>query len=292
MSETVVMFPGQGVQEAGMGRELFDEYPDLTAEADEILGYSVRRLCHDNPDGLLDDTLYTQPAVYVVNALEYRHWRGTAGEPDGALGHSLGEYNALEAAGALTFGTGLRLVQARAQLTGAVRGAMTVVLGLDEERIRHVLAANHHEDVEIVNFNTPTQLVLAGPPDSIGAAEVALDAAGAASVRRLAVSGPFHSSHMARAATEFAARFRHIGVEEPRFPVIANLTARPHRREEIMRSLAAHIDHPVRWADSIRWILERHPRATFEAMGKARILIRMLKRIRSELSLTAGSARG
>lgn len=130
---TVVMFPGQGAQRVGMGGDLFAEFPDLTEQADEVLGRSIRDLCLEDRDGLLDDTRHTQLAVFVVNALAFRRLRASEGEPDLVLGHSLGEYNALEAAGSIDFLSALRLVKARAELTGRIKGAMTAVLGMSEE---------------------------------------------------------------------------------------------------------------------------------------------------------------
>jgi malonyl CoA-acyl carrier protein transacylase len=281
---TAVIFPGQGVQRVGMGAGLFERFPDLTAEADEILGYSVQRLCIENHDGLLDDTRYTQPAVFVVNALSYRSWLQENEEPDLALGHSLGEFNALEAGGAFDFAAGLRLVQARARLTARIPGGMTAVLGMSEGEVRRTLFSSHRDDVEIVNFNAPTQLVLAGPLQSLACAEEALRIAGAFDIRRLAVSGPFHSSYMADVAVEFGVWSEAEPITGPRFPVLANRTAQPHRASEIRRTMAEHIDHPVLWHASIVWILEHHPEARIVETGEPGILTRMVRRIRPDLS--------
>jgi trans-AT polyketide synthase/acyltransferase/oxidoreductase domain-containing protein len=278
------MFSGQGAQKVGMGRDLFAQFPDLVDQADEILGYSVRELCLEDPDGLLGDTRYTQPAVFTVNAMAYRRWRESGGEPDLALGHSLGEYNALEAAGSIDFCTALRLLKARAQLTGGISGAMTAVLGMPEGEIRGTLTRCHRLDVEIVNFNSPTQLVLAGPEESVARAEEALCGAGAFDIRRLSVSGPFHSSYMAPAAERFAALIAGADISPPRFPVIANRTARPHEPGRIAGRLAEHIDHPVLWHASLLWILEQDPDARFVEVGESGILTRMLRRIRPDRS--------
>jgi malonyl CoA-acyl carrier protein transacylase len=277
---TVVMFPGQGVQRVGMGHELFDDFADLEAAASDMLGYSMRRLCLEDPHHQLNDTRYTQSAVYVVNALAYRRWRATAPEPDLALGHSLGEYNALEAAGAIGFLDGLRLVHSRARITSQIRGGMTAVLGLLEGKVRRVLTSGHHDDVEIANINAPTQFVLAGPDASLGPAEAALTAAGAFDIRRLAVGGPFHSSHMATVAAEFAAVAAGTSIKPATFPVIANRTARPHRVDRIARTLVEHVHHPVLWHESLMWIIEQDPLAEFVEIGDAGILTRMVRRLR------------
>ena len=139
---TVFMFPGQGSQSLGMGGELFDRYPDLVAEADAILGYSVKELCLENPDRQLNSTDYTQPALYIVNAMSFR--AKTEDEdvtPDFVIGHSLGEYSALYAAGAFDFATGLRLVQKRgALMSEATGGGMAAILGMDGDAVAGALA--------------------------------------------------------------------------------------------------------------------------------------------------------
>lgn len=281
---TVAMFPGQGAQRVGMGRDLFAEFPDLTEQADEVLGRSIRDLCLEDRDGLLDDTRYTQLAVFAVNALAFRRWRASEGDPDVVLGHSLGEYNALEAAGSIDFPSALRLIKARAELTGRIKGAMTAVLGMSEERIRATLAESDRLDVEIVNSNSPTQLVLAGPEASVGQAEEALRGAGAFDIRRLPISGPFHSRYMEPAAAQFAAQIGDVDIVPPRFPVIANGTARPHAPDQIARGLARHIHQPVLWHASLVWILEQYPDAQFIEIGDSGILTRMIRRIRPTLT--------
>src|SRR5689334_7726732 len=134
-----------------MGEGHFDRFPDLTAQADGILGYSVARLCLDDPDGRHADTRYTQPALFVVNALAHRDWsRQHDVEPDFLAGHSLGEYNALEAAGVFDFATGLRLVRRRAELMALARGGgMAVVAGLDADGVAGVLARRGYDDIDL-----------------------------------------------------------------------------------------------------------------------------------------------
>src|SRR5579872_3879272 len=153
---TACLFPGQGSQTKGMGAALFDRFPDWTADADCILGYSIRDLCVNDPRGELGTTAFTQPALFVVNAMTYRA-RIEDGKPVPAFfaGHSLGEYNALAAAGAFAFEDGVRMVQRRGALMGRVTGGgMAAVIGLDPDRIREVLAgAEPGSRVDVANFN-------------------------------------------------------------------------------------------------------------------------------------------
>jgi trans-AT polyketide synthase/acyltransferase/oxidoreductase domain-containing protein len=277
----VLLFPGQGSQQPGMGRALFDEFPELVEQANEALGWDVRELCLDNPDGRLGDTRYTQPTVYVVSALKHRSMRDSAGRafPDVALGNSLGEFNALEAAGVFTFAEGLRLVTERAALSGAVSGAMCVVQGMPEDRVRQILVEAGLEAVDLVNLNTPQQFVLAGPEASIDATEVALTAGGAIDVRRLAISGPFHSRYMSPVVDRWEQVLATVEFRDPAFPVVANRSARPYRPGDHRQMLTEHLYMPVRWHESIRWVIANYPDVTFWETGERGFLLRMLRQI-------------
>ncbi|MET8885153.1 MULTISPECIES: ACP S-malonyltransferase [Streptomyces] len=278
---TVHMFAGQGAQRAGMGAELFERYPRLTQEADAVVGYSLRDLClTGGPDGRLDDTRYTQPAMYVVNALAHRALTEESGPPDVVLGHSLGEYNALEAAGVFGFAEGLGLVVARAAAMAAVTGGgMSVVVGFKETALRFLLHRSGFTGVHLANLNAPDQLVLAGPRDDLDMMELILEDAGARLARRLPVSGPFHSPHMTPAARELEPLLRRAELRPPNAPVVANRTARPHRAEELARTLVEQIDHPVRWSESVEHLLDRWPDARFVEVGGGTTLTGMVRRI-------------
>jgi malonyl CoA-acyl carrier protein transacylase len=286
----VLLFPGQGSQRAGMGRELFDRWPGLVTSADDVLGYSVRRVCLEDPEGVLDQTRYTQPLRYVVNALAYREYLHHHGPPDLALGHSLGEYNALEAAGAFTFEDGLRLVVARAegmaQITG---GGMTAVLGFTETKLRFLLQRAGFGTIDLANLNTPTQSVLAGPVTELEEMEPILEDLGASAVRRLPVSGPFHSRYMRPAAEWFAPLAVATRFAPLRFPVVANRTARPHDEATLAATLSEQVDHPVRWADSIKEV--DGPDVTFAEVGGGTVLTSMVRQIRRPARQETGSGR-
>ncbi|MET9323427.1 ACP S-malonyltransferase [Streptomyces sp. NPDC003038] len=279
----VFMFPGQGTQRPGMGRALLDRYPDRVAEADELLGRSVRTLCLDTPAEELSRTELTQPAVYVVNALAYRAVREEAPEPDVAIGHSLGEYNALHAAGVFGFAEGLRLVLARARAMARITdGGMAAVVGMDEAVIRLLLRRAGLEAVEVANHNTADQTIIAGPLAKLETARSMLQASGAKAVRRLEVSGPFHTRHMTPAADEFRPAATGAALRAPRFPVIANRTALPYPAAGTAEVLTEQIDHPVLWRQTVEGLLAADPAADFHEMGDSQVLTRLLKAVRSE----------
>ncbi|MFI1030617.1 ACP S-malonyltransferase [Streptomyces sp. NPDC020951] len=274
------MFPGQGSQHRGMGGELFARFPDLTAQADDVLGYSIAQLCLSDPDGRLGDTRYTQPAMYVVNALAHRDWSERHDSPpDFLAGHSLGEYNALEAAGVFDFATGLRLVRRRAELMArATGGGMAVVIGLGADDLADVLACRGGDDIDIANHNTADQLVISGPAESIARVGPHLSAAGA-DCRTLPVSGAFHSRYMRDAADAFAGFVAGVELAPPRIPVIANTTAAPHH-QDIGAELARQIAAPVRWADSVRRLLDAGVN-DFQQVGPGTAVIGMVRAVRA-----------
>lgn len=282
MSKVTFAFPGQGAQKRGMlTEEMAKAFPDLIRAANDILGYSLLKLC--GPDGgrSLDRTEFTQPALFVVNALSHlQRIRQTGREPDFAIGHSLGEYNALFAAGAFDFETGLKLVQGRGQAMSRVTGgAMAVVIGLPAERISRLIDENGLA-IDLANLNAPLQTTLAGLSAEIERARPIFDEAGAQWMM-LNVSGPFHSRHMKAAAEEYRAFLSRFSLREPRFPVISNVTAAPHTQARMADDLARHLTEPVRWCDGIRHLL-RVGCEVFEEIGPARILSPLIRDIRQD----------
>ncbi len=162
------VFPGQGSQFKGMGAGLFDEFQDLTRQADDILGYSIEELCLEDPNHQLGKTQITQPALYTVSALSYlKKMKESGREPDYAAGHSLGEYNALFAAGRFDFETGLRLVKKRGAHEQGGSGGMAAVLGFTAEQVKEVLSDYHLTGIDIANHNSPSQIVIAGTKQDI-----------------------------------------------------------------------------------------------------------------------------
>ena len=276
----VLAFPGQGSQYRGMGKELFEKYPDLTAKASDLLGYDIVELCLSDPRRELAKTQYTQPAMFVVNALRYYAIQDNQ-RFDYFIGHSLGEYNALLAAGAFDFETGLRLVQKRGALMAAASGGgMAAVLGVDVARLESFLADNDFDDIDVANHNTPTQLVVSGPQNSINRLLKKL-MENEFKVVPLYVSAPFHSRYMSAAAEEFASFLSGFTFHSLKTPVISNVTARPYgAADSIAGLLARQIAAPVQWIDSIRYLMGQGVDDYREADGK--MLTRMIDEIRRD----------
>lgn len=282
----IVLFPGQGSQSKGMGAELFERYADWTREADTVLGYSIRELCVDDPRGELGLTQFTQPALFIVNALMYRARQDDGGaKPDFVAGHSLGEYNALLAAGCFDFATGVRLVKERGALMGRVSGGgMSAVIGLEPEKIQSVLFESEEgRRVDVANFNSFEQTVIAGPKADLDAVKPALEAAGARMVIPLNVSAPFHSRYMREAQNEFEGFLKGFEFKAPAIPVISNVRARPYEGDMVRGTLAEQIGNSVRWLDSMLYLMEQ-PDPTFEEVGPGQVLSKLLKQIQKKKS--------
>ncbi|MFF3781143.1 ACP S-malonyltransferase [Streptomyces sp. NPDC001933] len=278
-----ILFPGQGSQSRGMGGELFGQFSELTAEADSILGYSVQRLCQgQDPDRSLDATQFTQPALFVVNALSYLARVQTGSyRADYFAGHSLGEYNALFAAGAFDFATGLRLVRKRGELMARTAdGGMAAVVGLSEPAVRAVLAAPGLTEIDLANFNGGDQIVVSGPREAVECSRQAFLDAGAKACIVLRVSGAFHSRHMAPARRDFEEFLGGFGFQPLTTPVVANVTARPHAEGTIRAALAEQLVRPVRWEQTVRYLLSAGE-AEFEEVGPGTVLTGLVKKIRA-----------
>lgn len=277
---SVWAFPGQGSQRKGMGGDLFDRHSHLVRRADEVLGYSLRRLCLEDPDGVLGQTRYTQPALFAVSALTFIEKRD-AGEalPTMFAGHSLGEFSALFAAGAFDFETGIALVDKRGRLmTDAPRGAMAAVIDLDQERVASLIAASPFDRIDLANINAADQIVISGDYDQIAACETLFTNAGGRFIR-LNVSAAFHSRFMRDVEREYAGFLAGFDLKPLEHPVIANRTARPYPKTGYLDLISEQISHPVRWYESISWLLA-HGLETFAEVGPGNVLSGLYAKIR------------
>ena len=267
-----------------MGAALFDRFPDWTHSADDVLGYSIRELCVEDPRAELGLTQFTQPALYVVNALTYRARTEDGGTAPAYLaGHSLGEYNALQAAGVFDFATGLAMVKRRGALMGQVSGGgMAAVIGMPPDKIQELLqTSDAGRTLDVANFNSFDQTVIAGPVDAINAVKPEFEAAGIKLFVPLKVSAPFHSRYMKAPEAEFSGFLEGFTFGAPTIPVIANATAKPYDPAQVRSTLASQIGSPVRWLDSVLYLLDQGV-VDFQETGPGNVLSKLITQIKKK----------
>ncbi|MCW3466238.1 ACP S-malonyltransferase [Chitinophaga nivalis] len=269
------LFPGQGSQRAGMGGSLFAAYDQLSTTASRILGYDIATRCLHDPDKSLNDTLYTQPALYVVGALMYLDKTAEENPPDYMLGHSLGEYVALFAAGAFSFETGLELVKKRAEIMSGVKhGGMAAVVGLTMDQVLEVLHKYDYRHIDIANYNSREQVVISGLKEEVLAAQADFQANGARLYFPLNVSGAFHSRYMAAATEAFRSFLTSYHFQPLQRPVIANVTARPYDQHNVAALLVEQLTNPVKWYESISFLRSAGVH-TFTEVGPGNVLTKL-----------------
>ena len=293
-----LLFPGQGSQYAGMGRDLYESLPAAHAvfdEADDVLGFRLSQLCFEGPESELTLTHNAQPAILTHSVAVWRCIQDAIETDRIAAGHSLGEFSAYVAAGAMEFADALRTVRRRGELmlhSGEARpGTMAAVLGLDDDAVRAVCAEASGADGECVaaNFNAPGQTVISGDVAAVDRAIELAKTAGARRAIRLNVSGAFHSPLMQVAESGLAEQLAGITIREPAFPVVSNVTAEPVRESAVARELLRkQLTSPVRWTDGIRKMVECGA-TRFVESGPGNVLTGLLKRIDKE---RAGQAVG
>lgn len=282
-----MVFPGQGSQSVGMleGYGESAEVREVLATASAALGQDIGKLIAEGPAEELNRTVNTQPVMLTAGYAAYRVWRAEGGpEPDMVAGHSLGEYTALVAAGAIDFAAALPLVRFRAQaMQEAVpqgEGAMAAVLGLDDEAVRAACTeAAEGQVVEPVNFNAPSQVVIAGHAGAVQRAMAAAKARGAKRTVLLPVSAPFHSSLLAPAAARLREVLAGVAVRAPRIPVLHNVDVKSYGEPERIRdALVRQANHPVRWVEIIRAMADGGVTRIAEC-GPGKVLAPLVKRI-------------
>jgi [acyl-carrier-protein] S-malonyltransferase len=293
--KTALLFPGQGSQRVGMGRDLAHEYAVARRtydEADDVLGFALSRLCFEGPEAELTLTRHTQPAILTTSIAVFRALveRGLAF--DVVAGHSLGEWTALVAAGAIQFRDAVRLTQLRGTFmqdaVPAGQGAMAAVMGLDVAALRAVCesAGRTGEPVEIANINGAGQIVISGHTEAVARAIAETKAAGARRAVKLAVSAPFHCSLMKPAADQLAAALAGVAITAPSVPIVANVTAEPTQDPvRIKALLIEQVTAPVRWEESVQAIAGLGVTRAYE-LGSGSVLKGLVKRIADAIETT------
>ncbi len=289
-STTALVFPGQGSQHVGMSADLVQQYPAAAQtfeQADELLGFSLSKLCFEGPAETLDETINTQPALYVAGIATLRILEATHGPaPLAVAGHSLGELTALTAAGALPFEAGVKLVRERGRLMKEAGeknpGAMAALLGVELADVRDICqqaSTQTGKPVVVANDNCPGQVVISGDSQAL---DTALEIAKGRGVKRavkLAVSIAAHSPLMAHSSAAFQQALSQVPFEAPRVPVIGNVNAAPLRtREDIQAELHAQLTSSVRWTESVQ-ALQSLGVNTFLELGPKDVLTGLLRRI-------------
>lgn len=287
---TAFLFPGQGSQQPGMGADLYEHFESARArfdEANEVLGFALTEIMFSDAEDAADrlrQTEITQPALYLHSLVAMTVLEGKGSLPNMAAGHSLGEYSALAACGALSFADGLRAVHRRGQVmaqAGVVRpGAMAAVLGLDDDVLDKLCVdASEEGDVAVpANYNSPGQLVISGDRGAVERASEAAKAAGAKRVLPLPVSGAFHSPLMEYAVVGLGEALQALEIHVPRCPVYLNVTAKPSTDPiEIRQHLLDQLTSPVRWAQSLEQ-MKTDGASRFVEVGSGNVLSGLVKR--------------
>ncbi|WP_336746373.1 ACP S-malonyltransferase [Paenibacillus sp. y28] len=282
------IFPGQGAQSVGMGRDAYEANPaarSLFEQADAALGFQLSSLIFEGPDDRLKITYNTQPALLTTSMAYLEAFRAKGVQPDFVAGHSLGEYSALVAAGVISFTDAVRTVHARGtfmeQAVPGGQGAMAAVLGADREQLAKLCEAVTAESglVEMANVNCPGQIVVSGSKDGVAVLAERGKEAGAKRVIPLEVSGPFHSSLMKPAADQLAKVLDGLELKAASIPVVANVTARPEQDPQSIRELLVRqVYSPVLWEDTVVWLLEQGV-DTFVEIGSGTVLAGLVKKV-------------
>jgi len=278
------LFAGQGSQYIGMGKELYENFPEARAifdKAEAVLGFELKKSCFEGPEELLKVTNISQPAIVTVSIAAFEAFKAHSSvKPSFMAGLSLGEYSALIASGSIKFEDGIRLVEKRGEIMEEASrkypGKMAAIIELPQEKIKEICLESGSE---VANLNCPGQTVITGKQEAVEKAMEICLKAGAKRAMALEVSGGFHSSLMFEASIQLKAVLEELLISNPEVPVVSNYTALPqYRLSQITENLVYQMRSPVRWEDSMRFLLREGVREFYE-FGPGRVLKGLMRRI-------------
>lgn len=285
-SNVAFIFPGQGSQYVGMGKDFYDNYDiakDYFNRANKILDIDLKEICFNGPEAKLTETQNTQPAIFTVSVIGYQLLKSKNIVPELVAGHSLGEYSALYAAGVYDFETGLKLVRKRGELMSKAvsegsKGKMAAIIALDRKKIEEI--CSKVEGVcQLANINSPLQIVISGEEKAIDQAVELANQSGAKKVVELNVSSAFHSKLMEPAKKKLAEYINTLEFKSPQIPIIANSTADfVNTEKEIVNALKKQLTNPVRWVESMELANNNGIEKAVE-VGPGRVLKTLMRRI-------------
>jgi [acyl-carrier-protein] S-malonyltransferase len=284
MSKTALLFAGQGAQAVGMGKALAEKLPVAKSwfdRANDVLGYDLTRICFEGPEAELTKTENAQPGIFLVGWIAFQALKQAAPSLkfDATAGLSLGEFTALTAAGAFSFEDAIRVVRQRGKFMQeaceTTRGGMAAIIGLDEAPTREVCTK---AGVELANLNCPGQIVISGETEKLSAACDLAKAAGAKKAMPLIVAGAYHSRLMATAQPKLQEALAELRINDPMVPAVSNVTAQPHASAAIASRLVEQVTAPVRWEDSMRYLLAQGF-TRFIELGPGKALSGFMRRI-------------
>jgi len=290
MNKIAFVFPGQGSQKVGMGKDLIENYPEaeiLLNRANEALKeerVDIGKICFEGPEEELKNTVNAQPAILTISTILYKLLRKNKIEPFIVAGHSLGEYSAMVASPAIKFEDAVKLVRKRGEyMQGAIpagRGSMLAIIGLEEDEISKMCEKiNDIGIVEIANHNSPTQIVVSGEIKALEKLSLIAKEKGARMAIPLKVSAPFHSSFMEAAKEKLARYLENVKIDNPKVPIICNVSADYiNNKEEVRTALIKQMTHPVRWVDSIKKMSTEGINCFIE-VGPGKVLKGLIKQI-------------